>query len=290
MTLPVYPNTLSVAQLKTEFSTNANDMNSYHLNEGGPVFPGQVGYPGAGAARAIPSSGTIALGDFHGSTGYIPVARTLTLTKGSSSWTVPNTLISDLTITVIGGGGGGCHWPSGAAGGAGGGGCRFIGRIPSGTVISYVVGGGGPSVRHDSTRYARDALDTRFGVSGDSWYMYVPGLGTGGYNMSGGNRGPGVGSYGRGGPGVSVIGTGGNGKPERTSGAAGSATNIGGGGGACDRPDSSGGSGAGGGNRGGNRYENGLWPGGGGSGNNSASPTPWTTTGGDGAIIISGTW
>lgn len=289
MTLPVYPNSISVSQIRTEFGLSGNSsLSQLYLNPGnGPVHRGVYGYPGGGSAKEPPSSGIISLSDFHGATKYVPIPRTVTLYAGSGVWTVPSTLYGQLEIVVIGGGGGGCHWPSGAAGGAGGGGAWWRGDIPRGTAISYNVGRGGPSVYHDSTRYARDANDTSFGTSGQSWYMYVPGLGTGGYNMSGSRRGPGVGSTGQGG---TTSGTGGNGMPERTSGRAGDALRYGGGGGACDRADSTGGYGAGGGANGGNRYQNGNWPGGGGSGNNSASPTPWTTTGGDGAVFISGTW
>lgn len=300
MTLPVYPNTISINNLQTEYGVSSGSqspLTQFYRNDSGPVYEGSYGYPGGGSAKAPPASGTISIGDFHGATKYTPINRTVTLTVGSGTWTVPSTLIGNLTVTLIGGGGGGCHWPSGAAGGAGGGGARFIGPISRGAQISYVVGAGGPSVYHDSTRYARDAKDSRFGVAGEYWYLYVPGLGTGGYNMTGSQRGPGTGSTGIvGNSSVSSYGRGGDGKPERTSGRAGDAWNFGGGGGACDRTDSSGGYGAGGGANGSNRKGTGgstgygPWPGGGAAGNNSQSPTPTTFSGGDGAIFISGVW
>ena len=290
MTTPSSPNSISADDIKTEFGITgpALAMNQLYRKDSGPVYTGTYSYPGRspynGVTQFTPvTSDEISYDNFRGSTKYTPVSRTVTLYVGSSSWTVPNTLIGDLTIRVFGGGGQGCHWPSGAAGAAGGGGAKFIGSIPRNTVINYTVARGGTGISGDSSRYARDPGDTQFGESGNSWYMYVPGFGVGAWNMVGGNRGPGTGSTGQGAAGI-TFGTGGNGSPERTSNPGGNASTIGGGGGGCHW--SNGGSGADSGGSGGSSGSVGVWPGGGGAGNNSGG----MPSGADGAIIITGTW
>lgn len=283
MTLPVYPNTISADDIRTEFAISGTlSMNGLYRNDSGPVYTGVYGYPHGNVIEPA-TSGTVSFDDFHGATRYVPQARSVTLYAGSSSWTVPHTTVGNLTIRAFGGGGGGARWPSGAAGGAGGGGAYFVGSISRGTSISYTVASGGPAVYGDSSRYARDAGNTQFGVAGDNWYMYIPGAGTGGWNMAGSSRGPGTGSTAQGSSSVTK-GVGGNGSPERTSNPGGNATTIGGGGGGCAW--SNGGSGAYGGGNGGNAASVGNWPGGGAGGVDAG----WSYAGADGAIIIEGTW
>lgn len=281
MTLPVHPNAISLDAIRTEFGiSGAISMSQLYLSSSGPVYPGTNGYPGGGSALAIPASGVLTLDNFHGATAYIPSAQTVNISaSGAGTWTVPNTLVGNLTIKAFGGGGGGCAWPGGAPGGAGGGGAKFVGTIAAGTVISYTVAAGGPGFYGDSSRYARDPGNTQFGVSGDSWYMYIPGQGVGGYNMAGSQRGPGVGSTAQGAAGV-ILGVGGNGGPEN-NGTGGNATTIGGGGGGAWSAGGNG-SGADGGGSGGS---GGTWPGGGGHGRDGG---PYG--GANGGIIITGTW
>lgn len=285
MTLPVYPNLISLGNVNTEYGLSATaliGLGSYYAKSGGPVYPGSVGLL-AGVSTAIPTSGTISLGNFSGHTAYIPSAKTVSISaSGSSTWTVPSTVSGNLTIKAFGGGGGGSMWPSGAPGGAGGGGAQFIGSIAAGTVISYTVATGGPGFRGDSTRYARDPGNTQFGVSGNPYYMYIPGLGVGAYNMSGSQRGPGVGSTAQGTAGV-TLGTGGNGGNEG-SGTGGSGITIGAGGGGA-APSGGGGAGVSGGGAGGAVGQAGIWPGGGGHGQDGTG-----FAGATGGIIITGTW
>jgi hypothetical protein len=284
MALPSYPNAISLGAIRSEYGrSGAISLGDLRIKDSGPVYPGAYGYPN-GSYAAIPTSGTISLSRFHGNTAYTPTARTVNISAaGAGSWTVPSTVIGNLTVTTFGGGGGGAIWPSGSAGGAGGGGARFVGSIPIGTTINYNVAYGGPSNFGDSSRYARDPGYTQFGTSGQAWYMYIPGTGVGGYNMSGGNRGPGVGSTAQGTSGVS-IGVGGNGAAER-GGTPGNASNYGGGGGTYSGAGNYG-NGAGGGGRGGASRENGTWPAGGGGGFNGNYPGVGAT----GAVIITGTW
>jgi hypothetical protein len=280
MTLPVHPNAISLGSIRTEYAlSGALSLSQLYQNSAGPVYPSATGYPG-GSAVAIPSSGAISLASFHGNTAYTPIARNISISAaGAGSWTVPATVVGNLTIQSYGGGGGGCTWPGGAPGAGGGGGAKFIGTIAGGTVISYTVAAGGAGFAGDSSRYARDPGNTQFGVSGNPYYMYIPGLGVGGYNMAGSQRGPGVGSTAQGAAGI-ILGTGGNGGSEN-SGTGGNATTIGGGGGGAWSGGGNG-SGADGGGAGGSP---GTWPGGGGHGRDGGG-----FAGANGGIIITGVW
>lgn len=72
MTLPVYPNTLTLTQIQTEFS-GANPVAISEYYAGGSYVPaGSVGYPRA-VRTAIPSSGRISVGNFHGAGKVSPV-------------------------------------------------------------------------------------------------------------------------------------------------------------------------------------------------------------------------
>lgn len=280
MTLPVHPNAISLHAIRTEYGLiGAISLSSLYAKSTGPVYPSATGNPN-GVSTLIPTAGALSLAAFHGNTAYTPIARTISISAaGAGSWTVPATVVGDLTIKAFGGGGGGCTWPGGAPGGAGGGGAKFIGTIAGGTVINYTVAAGGAGFTGDSTRYARDPGNTQFGVSGNAWYMYIPGLGVGGYNMSGSQRGPGVGSTAQGAAGV-ILGRGGNGGAEN-SGTGGAATTIGGGGAGAW---SAGGNGAGA-DGGGSGGSPGGWPGGGGHGRDGG---PYA--GANGGIIITGVW
>lgn len=281
MTLPVYPNALSASAIKTEFGISGQlQMSTLYRKDSGPVYTGVFGYPFGGAATAPPTSGDISFSKFTGSTKYTPVSQTVTIYSGSGTWTVPSTLIGNLTIKAFGGGGGGAMWPSNAPGGGGGGGAKFIGSIARGTAINYTVATGGPGFRGDSSRYARDPGNTQFGVSGDAYYMYIPGLGVGAYNMVGSQVGRGYGSTAQGAAGI-TLGTGGDGGYSSDGTAA---ITIGGGGGG-GWYSYNGGAGADGGGRGGNTNEDGVWPGGGGHGQDGTG-----YAGATGGIIITGTW
>jgi len=285
MALPAYPNAISLSQIRTGFATSVKKFSDLYQKQAGPVYTGQVGYP-FGVATNIPLSGTIRISNFSNATPYLPIARTINISSaGAGSWTVPTTVIGNLTIRAFGGGGGGGIWPSGCAGGGGGGGAQFVGVIPANTVINYTVAYGGPAYFGDSSRTARDPGDTTFGNSGDAWYMYIPGLYVGAYNMVGSVRGPGYGSTAQGAAGV-TLGVGGNGATEN-GGTAGSATSFGGGGGGY-ATSAQYGSGAGGGGNGapGSPYAAGTWPGGGGGGWNGSYPG----YGANGGVIITGVW
>lgn len=279
MTLPVHPNAISLAAIRSEFLQSGEiSLGQLYQKAAGPVYGGQGGFPG-GASVLIPSSGPISLANFHGATAYIPSAKTVNITSGSGSWTVPSTVVGNLTLRAFGGGGGGCGWPSGAPGAAGGGGAKFVGVIPGGTVITYSIAAGGPGFGGDSSRYARDPGNTQVGSSGNAWYMYIPGTGVGGYNMSGSQRGRGIGSTAQGAAGI-ILGRGGDGGSEG-SGAGGAPTTIGAGG-AGAAPSGGNGTGLDGGGNGGS---GGSWPGGGGHGRDGGG-----YAGATGGLIISGTW
>lgn len=66
MVLPVYPNPISIDNLRTEFGvTGEKSLQDFYAG-GGIVPANTVGYPSGGAGVAIPSSGAISLNNFHG--------------------------------------------------------------------------------------------------------------------------------------------------------------------------------------------------------------------------------
>ena len=89
MTLPVYPNAISLNDVKTEFGGTTPVSLSQYYAGGSLVAAGTLGYPG-GVATAIPTSGAISLDNFHG-------AAKVTYT---ANWTAANTTYSD-TFGVV---------------------------------------------------------------------------------------------------------------------------------------------------------------------------------------------
>jgi hypothetical protein len=72
MTLPVYPNSISVAQVQSEFGLPGDSFSNFYSGNG-YVPAGAVGFP-QGVATAIPSSGTIGLDNMHGSSSFTSAA------------------------------------------------------------------------------------------------------------------------------------------------------------------------------------------------------------------------
>ena len=65
MSLTSYPGAISIADVKSFLGgAPATDFNSFHSG-GSYTPPGAIGYPG-GTATAVPASGAISLGNFHG--------------------------------------------------------------------------------------------------------------------------------------------------------------------------------------------------------------------------------
>lgn len=86
MTLPVHPNSISLAQIQGEFGgSNPISLSEYR---GGLVPSGTVGYPGGGGAVTIPTSGQISFGNFHGSTNRAQIYVTYAANQYSASFNV----------------------------------------------------------------------------------------------------------------------------------------------------------------------------------------------------------
>ena len=66
MTLPVYPNPISIDDLRTEFGVAGQKSLEDFYAGGSIVSAGTLGFPSGGGGVAIPSSGQISLNDFHG--------------------------------------------------------------------------------------------------------------------------------------------------------------------------------------------------------------------------------
>ena len=145
MTLPS-SGPLSLSDIQGEFGgSNPISLSEYYAG-GGLVPPGTSGTYGA-----VPSSGTISIQNFYGTTAFTPVTNTYT--SGSGNETVPSGA-SSLTLTVVGAGGsGGSSYTDfgsdiyNSGGGGGGAGYSIITRsVVSGdwsTTIAYSVGTSG---------------------------------------------------------------------------------------------------------------------------------------------------
>ena len=155
MSLPAHPNTISLAQLQTEFGgSNPISLSEYYSN-GGLVPAGASGLP-AGVQTAIPSSGTISLGNFHGSAAVVYSyeyttggTRSIVVPALPSGWPSISALV---WVNGAGGGGGGAAASpaSGsdpaAGGGGGGGGSNWLytfSNVTPGATVSVSVGSGG---------------------------------------------------------------------------------------------------------------------------------------------------
>jgi hypothetical protein len=89
MTLPVYPNSINLSNIQTEFGgSNPISLSEYYAG-GSYVASGAKGYPG-GTATNIPSSGAISFDNFHGAT------KTYNLVIGgnTANYNLRNALIS----------------------------------------------------------------------------------------------------------------------------------------------------------------------------------------------------
>lgn len=155
MTLPVYGNPLSLNEIKGEFGgSNPIGLSGYYAG-GGLVPPGTVGYPSGGNAVAIPSSGTISIANFFGSsnTGGSGFDEYAYFFNDGTFVIPPGT--TDFYYWIVGGGGRGgsatLNLPATgeAQGGGGGGGEVKYGYksssdlIPGTTSLSIIVGAGG---------------------------------------------------------------------------------------------------------------------------------------------------
>lgn len=137
MTLPVTPNPISLQAVATEFGgTGAINLQDYYA--GGTHVPsGTIGYPG-GVSTPIPTSGTISLQNFYGSSA-ISIIQVTT----STTWTVPSGVTHVALIVVGGGGGGGAGAPADGGGGGGAGGVIFNPSYAVSGTLQIIVGGGG---------------------------------------------------------------------------------------------------------------------------------------------------
>ena len=122
MTLPVYPNNISLSQIQTEFGgSNPISLSEYYSNDTYVA----TGFPG------IPASGTIRMSNFHGK--GITTTTNINIFGGNYiDFTLPIEKVW-VKINMIGGGGGGANGDGaipGAVGGSGGY-LYWLGRLPA---------------------------------------------------------------------------------------------------------------------------------------------------------------
>lgn len=122
---------------------------------------------------AIPTSGTINMGDFRGKTKYTSGSASWYGARGSTAWAVPSYVETVYVSGSGGGAGGGAVWDEGCihdmSGGGGGSSGQMVTNyalsVPAGGSVNFYVGGGGGNSANG-------------GASGFSWL-----------NLAGGNTG-----------------------------------------------------------------------------------------------------
>ena len=112
--------------------------------------------------------------------------------SGTKTWTTPGTYswvcppnITQVEVTLVGGGGAGANYTSGSAGGSGAGWVHYIATVVPGTTYTVVVGQGGAGAAvgvgggtgGNSTFNGADGLATATGGGGGTSSTYAPGGG-----------------------------------------------------------------------------------------------------------------
>jgi hypothetical protein len=139
MTLPVYPNSISLSAIGTEFSVPGTPVSLSQLYRNGTYVKSFIKGSPHGASTFVPTSGALSLDSFHGASKYF--SQTFT---SSQSWTVPAGVTSVEVLTVGGGGSGGSIGTlEGGGGGGAGGYVHTTLSVTPGAVIPIVVGAGG---------------------------------------------------------------------------------------------------------------------------------------------------
>ena len=150
MTLPVYPNAISLGGISTEFTgvtpSAGSNISFNALHAGSGIVPsGTIGYP-HGTATAIPSGSgtTVSFDNFHGAANRLFVR----LTSGTSY--VAPAGYTTMEVIIVGGGGGGgstagnASYADGGGGGGAGGLVRYTFNLdPANRTYTYTIGGGG---------------------------------------------------------------------------------------------------------------------------------------------------
>lgn len=279
--------TLSLGDIQTEFGgTPPTEMEEYYRGSGVPEAPEN---------QNVPTSGTISLSDYYGSSNitfqlslsFSTTEQTITtgtedlqqLFSTSAAVTIPD-YVNKVSVALAGGGGGGVGamgnsgGNAGGALGSGGGGGGFawqndisVDPLNSNYSISVGYGGSGGVFSTNSNTQGGRALGNPGGLSSINW-------GTSGSIVANGGLGGGRGTYSnQGGPGGTFSGSGNTNTFGGGSGGQGEFGYGGGGGGAGGYND-----------RGGNARQDGIAGGGGGGGGGSKTNTspPFSSFGGQG--------
>lgn len=136
---------VSFSAIQTEFGgSNPIGLNEYYA--GGANVPSGT----SGTYGAVPTSGTISVRNFYGTSDVIQGQATYT-TPGTYSWTAPAGVTSVSAISVGGGGAGGPGKCGQGGGGGGGGGLTYANNISVTPGVSYTVVVGAGSVSYACT-------------------------------------------------------------------------------------------------------------------------------------------
>ena len=219
MSLPVYPNPISMSQIQTEFG-GSNPISLVEYYAGGPYVPqGTYGYPN-GYRTLIPTSGPLSLGNFHGAVKTVY----LFVTSSSNVYVPAGCTRMDIWMVGSGGGGGGNFVDENEGGGGGGGGEVVYATgliVVPGDRLSCGIGPGGTGATFSTQASLQGSLTYVDWYRGSTLISSVA-AGGGGcgasvwgsttqYAQPGGSGGGGCGYHGRANPGASYNrGTSGN--------------------------------------------------------------------------------
>lgn len=233
MTLPTYSSSLALSQIQGEFGgSNPIYLSEYYAGKSNGYV--QAGTTGGlfGISTAIPSSGALRIGNFHGSSARRDLLVTLT---GTGNYTVP-TWATKVDILIVAGGGSGGSAPAekqnDGGGGGGAGGVIYLANQTgyAGGTYSYSVGAGGAPINSSQGRNGSNTVFytyTAIGGGGGGGHPYAspdnpvyygqdPKTGDYGYyntygvsdGLPGGSGGGGNAFYGQGLPGAGTSGQG----------------------------------------------------------------------------------
>lgn len=183
---------LSLSDIQTEFGgSNPIGINEYYA--GGSYVPAGT----SGTYGAVPSSGTISIQNFYGTSKLVPGQQAYT-SAGTYTWVAP-TAVTSVSVVAIGGGGAGRNSGFGCGGGGGGGGglgYKNNYSVTPGNSYTVVVGAGQSpgsvtTCARDSYFISRCVVKGGYGGSTSSATAGTGGTytGTGGGNGGAGGKG-----------------------------------------------------------------------------------------------------
>lgn len=208
---------ISLNTIQTEFGgSNPIGLNEYYA--GGGLVPSGT----SGTNGAVPSSGTISIANFYGTSAAAPPGQIAYTSGGTYTWVAP-AAVTGVSVVVVGGGGGGNRFQGGF-----GGRLSYVNNTPVTAGASYTVVVGGTVF--GSTNYPLPCGSPSYFNTVGTVYARGGNVSSGPANVGSGGCGGNGGDGGGGGGAGGYSGAGGNGGVFSSPGCAGAGGGGGGGG------------------------------------------------------------